>query len=51
MVGIEDKSLSLYTQGLSICDISKILEGIYRFETSHEMISTAQDKAVPPIQE
>ena len=51
MIGIEDKILSLYAKGLSTRDISKTLEEIYGFETSHETISAVTDKVIPLIQE
>ena len=51
VIGIEDKILSLYTKGLSTRDISKTLEEIYGFETSHETISAVTDKVIPLIQE
>ena len=51
VIGIEDKILSLYAKGLSTRDISKTLEEIYGFETSHETISAVTDKVIPLIQE
>ena len=51
VIGIEDKILSLYAKGLSTRDISKMLEEIYGFETSHETISAVTDKVIPLIQE
>lgn len=45
------KILEIYTKGLSTRDISKKLEDIYGFETSHEMISAVTDKIIPLIQE
>ena len=51
VIGIEDKILSLYATGLSTRDISKTLEEIYGFETSHETISAVTDKVIPLIQE
>ena len=51
VIGIEDKILSLYAKGLSTRDISKTLEEIYGFETSHETISAITDKVIPLIQE
>lgn len=51
VIGIEDKILSLYAKGLSTRDISKTLEEIYGFETSHETISNVTDKVIPLIQE
>lgn len=51
IIGIEDKILSLYAKGLSTRDISKTLEEIYGFETSHETISNVTDKVIPLIQE
>ncbi|MDO4926425.1 MAG: IS256 family transposase [Turicibacter sp.] len=51
VIGIEDKILSLYAKGLSTRDISKTLEEIYGFETSHETISNVTDKIIPLIQE
>ena len=51
VIGIEDKILSLYAKGLSTRDISKTLEEIYGFETSHETISAVTDKVSPLIQE
>ena len=51
VIGIEDKILSLYAKGLSTRDISKTLEDIYGFETSHETISAVTDKVIPLIQE
>ena len=50
MIGIEYKILALYVKGLSIRDISKTLEDIYGFETSHEIISAVTDKVIPLIQ-
>ena len=50
-MGIEDKILSLYVKGLPIRDISKTLEDIYGFETSHETISAVTDKVIPLIQD
>ena len=51
VIGIEDKILSLYAKGLSTRDISKTLEEIYGFETSHETISAVTDKVIPLIKE
>ena len=51
IIGIEDKILSFYAKGLSTRDISKTLEEIYGFETSHETISDVTDKVIPLIQE
>ena len=51
VIGIEDQILSLYVKGLSTRDISKTLEEIYGFETSHETISNVTDKIIPLIQE
>ena len=51
VIGIEDKILSLYANGLSTRDISKTLKEIYGFETSHETISAVTDKGIPLIQE
>ncbi len=51
VIGIEDKILSLYAKVLSTRDISKTLEEIYGFETSHETISNVTDKIIPLIQE
>lgn len=50
LIGIEDKVLILYSKGLSTRDISKTLEEIYGFETSHETISAVTDKVIPLIQ-
>ncbi|MBS3200339.1 transposase [Turicibacter sp. MMM721] len=50
MIGIEYKILALYAKELSIRDISKTLEDIYGFETSHEIISAVTDKVIPLIQ-
>ena len=51
VIGIEEKILSLYAKGLSTRDISKTLEEIYGFETSHETISAVTDKVIPLIKE
>ena len=51
VIGIADKILALYAKGLSTRDISKTLEDIYGFETSHETISAVTDKVIPLIQE
>ena len=46
IIRIEDKNLTLYDKGLSTRDISKTLEEIYVFGTSHETISAICDKII-----
>ena len=44
---IEDKVMSMYAKGLSDRDISAIIEDIYGFSLSHEMISRIVERVTP----
>jgi transposase-like protein len=48
--GIEDKVISMYTKGMSVTQISKIIEDIYDFEISEGTISNITDRLLPKIE-
>ena len=48
---IESKVLSLYAKGMSQRDISSMIEDIYGFEVSHQMISDITDTILPEVEE
>jgi transposase-like protein len=47
--GIEDKVISMYAKGMSVTQISEIIEDIYGFEISEGMVSDITDKLLPKI--
>lgn len=48
---IENKVLSMYAKGMSQRDISDIIDDIYGFELSHEMISQITDNVLEELKE
>jgi transposase-like protein len=48
---IEQQVISMYAKGMSQRDISKVIEGIYGFSVSHEMISQITDRIMPMVEE
>jgi transposase-like protein len=49
--GIEDKVISMYAKGMSVTQISEIIEDIYGFEISEGMVSDITDRLLPKIEE
>jgi transposase-like protein len=49
--GIEDKVISMYAKGMSVTQISEIIEDIYGFEISEGMVSDITDKLLPKIED
>ena len=48
---IEDKVLTMYAKGMSQRDIADTIEDIYRFEISHDTISTITDRVISTANE
>ena len=48
---MEDKILSMYAKGMSQRDIAEIIDEIYGFEISHEMISKITDRVLDQVEE
>jgi transposase-like protein len=49
--GIEDKVISMYAKGMSVTQISEIIEDIYGFEISEGMVSDITNRLLPKIEE
>ena len=47
---IESKVIAMYAKGMSQRDISKMIEDIYGFEVSHDMISSITDRILPEVE-
>lgn len=48
---IEDKVLSMYTEGMSQCDIANTIEDIYGFENFHETIYEITDTVIEHLEQ
>lgn len=51
VVGMEDKTISLYAAGMSTRDISAQIKELYSVEISAEQVSRISDRALPLLQE